>query len=277
MDDCDKSWLGDKCPLCHICGRQYIHRNGCPKSYSLPPNPYYDSSIICDVGRGDEVKNAKQEARNVNSLMEYIVRQSWLQEQTKLLKFQESVYDGLTYMTTQLIEGTVELTQEIDQFGSYIHDLEAHLNKKIEASDVQSPIVVDDDQLVEQKEEFQPFNYTLFLKIEVKKEYKNENVVNNVALELRLLESHSKHFSIKSELMDECIDEEQGPYILKFFSPCRQSDIFHLRAKKRKMRHILFGSFIFIPSPLERSRKIDAMLGIRESLSTQEFGAKEHV
>ncbi|KAG5577070.1 hypothetical protein H5410_057204 [Solanum commersonii] len=77
----------------------------------------------------------------------------------------------------------------------------------IEASTVQSPIVVDDDQLVEQKEEFQPFNYTLFLNIDVEKEYKSENVVNHVALDLRHFESHSKHFSISSELMDECIDE----------------------------------------------------------------------
>ena len=192
-----------------------------------------------------------------------IVSQSWLQEQTQLLKFHESICDGLTYMTTQLIEGRVELTQEIDQFGSDIHDLEAHLNKKIEASEAQLPIVVDDDQLVEQKEEFQPFNYILFLNIDVEKEYKSENVVNSAALELRELESHSKHFSIKSELMDECIDEEQGPYILKFFSPRRQNDIPHLRAKKCKMRHILLGSFIFIPPPLERSRKIDAKLGVQ--------------
>ncbi|KAK4713563.1 hypothetical protein R3W88_019470 [Solanum pinnatisectum] len=70
MDNWDKSWLVDKCPLCDICGRQYIHWNGCPKSYSLPPNPYYDSSFICDVGRGAEVENAKQEACNVNSLMD---------------------------------------------------------------------------------------------------------------------------------------------------------------------------------------------------------------
>ncbi|KAG5610822.1 hypothetical protein H5410_022103 [Solanum commersonii] len=69
---------------------------------------------------------------------------------------------------------------------------------------------MDDDQLVEQKEELQPFNYTLFLSIDVQKEYKSENVVNNANLELRQLESHSKHFSISSELMDECIDEIRG-------------------------------------------------------------------
>ncbi|KAG5620135.1 hypothetical protein H5410_005353 [Solanum commersonii] len=239
----------------------------------FPPNSYYDSSVVCDVGRGDEVENAKQVSLmectdmldKVNSkitkqLFECveehkkfmkllgkldaiqlkitiqtkleesetqqgenygeteIVSQSSLQEQTQLLKFQESICDGLIYMATQLIEGRVELTQEIDQFGSDIHDLEVDLNKKIEASEAQLPIVMDNDQLVEQKEKFQPFNYTLFVNIDVKKEYKSENVVNNIALELRQLESHSKHFSVKSELMDECIDELQGPYILKFFS-----------------------------------------------------------
>ncbi|KAG5595032.1 hypothetical protein H5410_036264 [Solanum commersonii] len=96
-----------------------------------------------------------------------IVSQSWLQEQTQLLKFQESISDGLTYMITQLIEGRVELTEEIDQFGLDIHDLKARLNKTIEASEFQLSIVVDEDQLVEQKEEFQPFNYTLFLNIDV--------------------------------------------------------------------------------------------------------------
>ncbi|KAG5579333.1 hypothetical protein H5410_049960 [Solanum commersonii] len=87
---------------------------------------------------------------------------------------QESIRDGLTYMTTQLIEGRVELTQEIDQFGSDIHELETDLNKKIEASEAQLPIVVDDDQLVKKKEEFHPFNYSLFLNINIEKEYKRE-------------------------------------------------------------------------------------------------------
>ncbi|KAG5599810.1 hypothetical protein H5410_031180 [Solanum commersonii] len=84
-----------------------------------------------------------------------IVSQSSLQEQTQLLKFQESICDGLRYMTTQLIGGRVDLTHEINQFGLDIHDIEAHLNKKIEASEAQLPIVVDDYQLVEKKEEFQ--------------------------------------------------------------------------------------------------------------------------
>ncbi|KAG5617791.1 hypothetical protein H5410_017615 [Solanum commersonii] len=143
-------------------------------------------------------------------------------------------------MTSQLIEGRVELTQEIDQFGSDIHDLETHWNKKIEASDAQLSIVVDDDQQVEQKEEFQSLNHNLFLNIDVEKEYKSKNVVNNVVLELSQFESHSKHFSIKSELIDECIDEEQDPYILKFCSPCRQNDIPHLRASARCDIYYLF-------------------------------------
>lgn len=36
----------------------------------FPPNLSFDSSIICDIGMGDEAENAKQEAHNVNSLME---------------------------------------------------------------------------------------------------------------------------------------------------------------------------------------------------------------
>ena len=56
MDDCDKSWLGDKysyknscicnghhldieCPICHICGRQYIHWNGFSKFCPFPRTP----------------------------------------------------------------------------------------------------------------------------------------------------------------------------------------------------------------------------------------------
>lgn len=45
------------------------------------------------------------------------MRQSWLQEHFQLLKFHESIRNGLTYMKTQLIEGRTDLTQDIDKFG----------------------------------------------------------------------------------------------------------------------------------------------------------------
>lgn len=69
----------------------------------------------------------------------------------------------------------------------------------------------------------------------VKKKYKSENVVNNVSLDLRHIGPHSKYISTlwlddnikfdSSELMYECLEEEQGPCILKFSSPHRQNDI----------------------------------------------------
>lgn len=72
MNDWDKSLLGDECPLSHICGRHYIHWNGCRRTYSLPLNPYYDSSIIYDVGRGDEANNAEQEAHECTDILEKV-------------------------------------------------------------------------------------------------------------------------------------------------------------------------------------------------------------
>ncbi|KAG5598281.1 hypothetical protein H5410_029651 [Solanum commersonii] len=276
MDDWDKSWLVDECPLSDICGRamkqrmQNKRRLNVKTCWAKLIQKLLNKCLNVWKGKKTimkflyeldaiqlEITNLDIATQQIESYQEAeIVSQSWLQEQTQLLKFHESIRDGLTYMTIQLIEGS---------------------NKKIEASDAQLLIVVDDDQLVEQKEEFQPFNYTLFLNIDVEKEYKSENIVKNAALESRQLQSHSKHFSIKFELMDECTDEEQGPYILKFFSPRRQNDIPHLRAKKCKMRHKLLGSFIFIPPPLERSRKIDAKLRVLEKSEYLEFGAKEHV
>ncbi|KAG5605198.1 hypothetical protein H5410_026690 [Solanum commersonii] len=124
MDDWDKSWLGDECPLCH-------RQNGECKTRGAQCE--FTDGIYGQAGqilaKLEEIETQQGESYEETE----IVSQSWLQEQTKLLKFHESICDSLTYMTTQLIEGRVELTQEIDQFGSDIHDLEAHLNKKIEA------------------------------------------------------------------------------------------------------------------------------------------------
>ncbi|KAG5615126.1 hypothetical protein H5410_014950, partial [Solanum commersonii] len=67
--------------------------------------------------------------------------------------------------------------------------------------------------------------------------------------------------------MDECIDETK-----RHSSPKRQEvqDVTYITW------YILLGSFIFIPPPLERSRKIDAKLGVLEKSEYLKFGATEH-
>ncbi|KAG5599585.1 hypothetical protein H5410_030955, partial [Solanum commersonii] len=70
---------------------------------------------------GDKVEKAEQEAHNITnthgttSKNHGTIRK--IHEQAQLLKFQESIRVGLTFMTTLLIKGRVDLTQEIDQFG----------------------------------------------------------------------------------------------------------------------------------------------------------------
>jgi len=90
MDDLDKWWLGDEYPcknydrrhlniechtikknglcaptqsfgwiVCHVYGGKDGHWNGCPRSYSPPLNPYYDSSVIYDIGRSDDMEDAE--------------------------------------------------------------------------------------------------------------------------------------------------------------------------------------------------------------------------
>nr|XP_033512154.1 uncharacterized protein LOC104096693 [Nicotiana tomentosiformis]XP_033512155.1 uncharacterized protein LOC104096693 [Nicotiana tomentosiformis] len=105
-----------------------------------------------------------------------IVSQSWLEEQAQLIKFYGFLRNGLSNMTEQLIKGKPELKQEVDQFGSDIHDLQAKLNQKVEASDALQPIVVDTGQLVKQKEEFQLFDHNIINDAKVKEVCKSENV-----------------------------------------------------------------------------------------------------
>lgn len=59
----------------------------------------------------------------------------------------------------------------MDRFGLDIYDLEAHLNKKVKASDFQSPIIMYTSQLVEKTENFHPFNYSLSIDVSVEEEY----------------------------------------------------------------------------------------------------------
>ncbi|KAG5632587.1 hypothetical protein H5410_004304 [Solanum commersonii] len=49
-----------------------------------------------------------------------------------------------------------------------------------------------------------------------------------------------------------------------------------LRPRTVRCGNILLDSFIFIPPPLERSRKADAKLGVLEKSGYPKFGTKEH-
>lgn len=125
-------------------------------------------------------------------------------------------------------------------------------------------------QIEELKREYQSLDYVLVDDAEVEEVYIIKDIKNNAVLELGCVGPHSKYFSIlcldgdkEIETLERCLDEEQDPYILKFSTPKRQSDIPHLRAKKCKMRYLLLGSFIFTPPPHERDRKIDKTLEVQ--------------
>ena len=93
-------------------------------------------------------------------------------------------------------------------------------------SDVQSPIVMDTSQFMEREEEFQPFDYHSLINADIEKVNTSEHVVDGVSLKEGCIGSYSKNFSTlcldddmsleSYELAEECVDEEQESYILKF-------------------------------------------------------------
>jgi len=100
-------------------------------------------------------------------------------------------------------------------------------------------------QIEDLKREEMQCNQTFLEDATFGKEYKTERVAINVSLEEGRIRPLSNHFSTlcfdvdvsseSSDLMENCIDEEQGPYILRFFSSRRQMNIPHIWAKKCKM------------------------------------------
>ncbi|MCD7458251.1 hypothetical protein HAX54_037676 [Datura stramonium] len=171
------------------------------------------------------------------------------------------------------VEGRIELRQEIDQFGSSIHDLQGLLNENIEASEAHFQSVMDTSQCMKQEEESQPLNDSLLVDVDVEEVDKSEDVKHNVILELRNIDPHSKHFSTlclggnleieSSKPMEKCIDEKQHLYILKFIIPKTYYDIPHLRAKKYKRQHLLLGPFMLTPLPREHNRKLEKKLWVK--------------
>ncbi|XP_059295132.1 uncharacterized protein LOC132048245 [Lycium ferocissimum] len=99
----------------------------------------------------------------------------------------------------------------------------------------------------------------------------NENVKIRKNLQIGRLKSHSKHFSTLDLYGDMGIEphtsmldgeeERQVPYILQFERVRRQNDIPHLKAKKCKMKKLMFGLFIYLPPPTTHGHKLESKLG----------------
>ncbi|MCE3049931.1 hypothetical protein HAX54_046147 [Datura stramonium] len=128
-------------------------------------------------------------------------------------------------------------------------------------------------QCIEQEGESQPLHHSLLADVDVEEVDKSEDVKHNASSELGCIGPHSKHFSTlhiggnleieASKHMDRGVDEEQCPYILKYIIPKTHNDIPHLRAKKRKMQHLLLGPFTFTPPPLEHNKILENKLGVK--------------
>ncbi|MCE3052342.1 hypothetical protein HAX54_052350, partial [Datura stramonium] len=58
------------------------------------------------------------------------------------------------------MEARIEIKQEIDQFGSTIHNLQGLF---VEVSETQLQSVVDTSQCIEQEEQSQPLDYSLLV------------------------------------------------------------------------------------------------------------------
>ena len=88
--------------VCSICGGHDGHWNDCPKYYSPSPSPYYDSLVVCDVNRSNEVEDAESLAR-LTDMMKKIVEQDTLirEQNAELEKTMERIRAKLTEMQVE--------------------------------------------------------------------------------------------------------------------------------------------------------------------------------
>lgn len=219
-----------------------------------------------------------------------------LVEQSERLEIYEAQREEITNEMRYFIEGRAKLGQEIDKFGTTIHDLEAQLNTKVDASNAQqnsNELCKAENELIRQikklKVESQSLENIFVDDAHVEKSTlepceevdnvifedscvcKYEDVKSNTILELGRIGPHSNHFStlcldskivIKtSEPMGESKSEDESACILEFVMPKSKKYIPHLKAEKCRVKNLLLGLVIIVAPPLEHSRKLDAMLG----------------
>ncbi|MCD9644132.1 hypothetical protein HAX54_032118 [Datura stramonium] len=115
------------------------------------------------------------------------------------------------------MERNIEVKQEIDQFGSSIHNLQGLLYEKVEESEAQLQSFVDTSQCMEKKEESQPLDYSSLVYVAIEEVDKSEDVKHNAILGLEHVGLHSMHFLTlclvgnleiePSKPMERCVDE----------------------------------------------------------------------
>ncbi|XP_059292620.1 B3 domain-containing transcription repressor VAL1-like [Lycium ferocissimum] len=147
------------------------------------PSKFYDGTFVTGGGQWKECPKCCSSLSSDFYKVD-VVSDTWLLVRAHRLDVWGDYLDEIISDMTYFMEERTKLGQEIDQFGSDIYDLQAQINKKVEVSDAQPPIVMDTGQLVEQIEEFQPFDQILVDDAYVEEVYKSENVRNNAVLEL---------------------------------------------------------------------------------------------
>lgn len=235
--------------ICSICGGQNGHWDVCPNSYSPPLSPYDASFVVSDVGRFDNTNDMESEVR-IRVMLEQLLEDQ-AQRSKKLTQLEESMREqkeSTERMRSQLTEMQMRIESYVDQ---------------------QS---LEDELLVEQEEDFHPFDYSIFIDDNVERVHKSENVKNNTIHELGHIRPHSHHFSTLcidskilielSEPIEKSEEEEQSAYILEFIVPKSEKYIPHLGDKEKNIRHV-FGSFTFLPPPHEHERQLEKKLGVK--------------
>ncbi|XP_070039277.1 uncharacterized protein [Nicotiana tomentosiformis] len=95
-------------------------------------------AIITRMKANMEELNKKSVYQQENNFeKEEILSQTWRVEQAERLEIYETQCEEITNEMRYIIEVRVELGQEIDKFGTTIHNLEAQLNAKVDTSNSQ--------------------------------------------------------------------------------------------------------------------------------------------
>ncbi|XP_060186437.1 uncharacterized protein LOC132615858 [Lycium barbarum] len=219
-----------------------------------------------------------------------VVSQDWLMTQAQQLGAYGDHREGISRMMEFFFKIHVEQSQELKELEIAIRDLNTKLNAKVEVCNTQHQIVMESSfQLVSNEKvvnidfqelmmNCQPTNPKIMqdanieemilelhkkvheMVFEDSSSFLGEDVKNEANLKLKRIGPHSNHFSTLclvddmevelTEPMENCGNEEESVFILKFAMPKRQNGMPHLRAKKCKMRTRELAYLFFYHRPM---------------------------